>query len=248
MLVIGSTEMGWKVGSFSPPGLLFPQHGQLLTLPIPNCLSPPHSPRPRSKPFLTPPSPAITVCLESASYLVPVCLTPASLSLLSPLLQPSHPPGSSERYKVRGAWGQTARKLGPWSSELGSAPGGTYLPSLKPSGAGWGGGQAVTESHILGQEVMLGREAHNGLEASTVVWGLTHGSSHCGAKRTKPQTPTQQGVLRWQKEVESVLPLMIEGRAVFPRSPTSPHPTNCYYFLLLAVSSNKLRLITCSPA
>ena len=32
------------------------------------------------------------------------------------------------------------------------------------------------ESHILGQEVMLGREAHNGLEASTVVWETTLGA------------------------------------------------------------------------
>lgn len=53
----------------------------------------------------------------------------------------------------------------------------------------------VTESHILGQEVMLGREAHSGWEASTVVWETTLGGDHPGgspreqplwAKRTKP--------------------------------------------------------------
>ena len=34
----------------------------------------------------------------------------------------------------------------------------------------------VTESHILGQEVMLGREAHSGWEASTGVWETTLGA------------------------------------------------------------------------
>lgn len=33
-----------------------------------------------------------------------------------------------------------------------------------------------TEPHILGQEVMLGREAHNGWKASTVVWETTQGA------------------------------------------------------------------------
>ena len=43
-----------------------------------------------------------------------------------------------------------------------------------------------------------------------------------------------------------MLPLTIEGRAAFAFPP--PRPTNCCYFLLQAVSSNKLRLITRPPA
>lgn len=131
--------MGWKVGGFSPPGLLFPQPGLLLTLPIPNCLNPP---------------PATPICLELVSYLC-VSLPDAHLSPALPLLlHYSHPPLGSEKCRVRGSWGCTVRNPGPRSAELGSALGGTHLPFLKPGLQG----QIVMESHVLGLEVLLGRE------------------------------------------------------------------------------------------
>lgn len=54
-------------------------------------------------------------------------------------------------------------------------------------------------------------------------------------------------MLGWQKEVETCSLLIDEWRAGFPHIPTPTAPSNLYYFLLLAVSSNKLRLITCLP-
>ena len=125
-------KLGWKVGSFSPPALPFPQHGQLLTLPIPNCLNPPHSPGPRSKPFLTSPSPAITVCLESASYLWASLPDPRFAFFGTPLLQPSHPPGGAESQGVMGANGQETRAA---VIRAGQRPGGTHRPFLKPLGS-----------------------------------------------------------------------------------------------------------------
>ena len=106
----------------------------------------------------------------------------------------------------------------------------------------------VMESYILQQEVMLGREPNNGWGGSTVVWGLGHGSSPHGAKRLEPQMSTRQGVLRRQREMKSVLPADDRRASSLSSSPAPPRPTNLYYFLLLAVSSNKLRLITGPPA
>lgn len=71
--------------------------------------------------------------------------------------------------------------------------------------------------------------------------------SHHEAKCLEPQMLAPQGVLGRRREVKPVLSADGQRASCSPH-PLPLHPVNLYYFLLLAVSSNKLRLITRLPA
>lgn len=139
-------------------------------------------------------------CLPSVKVSYPVqSADPSSLSSEFLLLQLSHPPGSSERYKMKGSGVWSARNPRTLSSDW--AVSWLHIPVfLEALTSGAGLRKRVTDGGspgILGLEVILCRELLLGRPQGGLNWGLPTGvGSHDEAKCLEPQMLNQQRVLR----------------------------------------------------